>query len=243
MGHLRRGPDRQRTGSVLGDAAPRLDRATSGTVVDNPALDHDIGVGERLLDVAATHRPFVGRVRAQRLVDERVVLQRLLDVDDDGQRLVLDEHVLDGIHDDVLVVADDHRDGVADMADAAARQRPALGRLDLDARRRPRHRQRREQITHVLAGEDRADAGTLERGRTVDRDDPGVRLGRSHDRHVQHPGQDDVVDVCRAPRDQARILLAAQRLADRLHMHLLSRAHAATPRSASAAARTALTML
>ena len=243
MRHLRRGPDGQLTGAVLGDAAARLHRGAGGAVVDDPLLDDDVGVGERLLDVpAAAHRPLVGLVRAERRVDEDLVLQRLLDVDDDGQRLVLDLDVGGGVDDDVLVVADDERDGVADVADAVAGDRPALRGLDLDAGRRPGHRQRREQVAHVVAGVDGLDAGARERGRRVDRDDVRVRLARAHDGGVQHAGQGEIVDERRAARDQARVLLAAQRLADVLRGGDGGR-HTLILREVSAAAWTALTML
>ena len=85
--------------------------------------------------------------------------------------------------------------------------------------------------------------GARERGRGVDRDDVRVRLGRAHDRRVQHAGSGDVVDVGRAARDQARILLAAQRLADVLGGWRSTVVMPAPPAIASAAAWTALTML
>ena len=141
---LRRGPDGQVAGAVLGDDAARLDRRARGAVVDDPLLDDDVGLGDRRVDVAAAHRPLVRLVRAERLVDEDLVLQRLLHVDDGRQRLVLDAHGLRGVDDVVLVLGDDHRDGVADVLDLAAGERPAHRGLDLDAGRRPRHRQRGE---------------------------------------------------------------------------------------------------
>ena len=58
-----------------------------------------------------------------------------------GQRLVLDEHLLGGVDDAVLVVAEHDRDALADVLDLVLGERPVLGRLDLDARRHPRHRQ------------------------------------------------------------------------------------------------------
>jgi hypothetical protein len=57
-----------------------------------------------------------------------------------GQRVVLDEHLLGGVDDGVLVVAEHDRDALADVLDLALGQRPVLGRLDLDARRHPGHR-------------------------------------------------------------------------------------------------------
>ena len=63
------------------------------------------------------------------VVDERrAVLERRLGVDDDRQRVVLDEDVLGGVDDRVAVLADDDRDGVADVLDLALGERPVLGR-------------------------------------------------------------------------------------------------------------------
>jgi hypothetical protein len=186
-------------------------------------------------------------VRAEILVHERRPLrQRLLGVDDDGQRVVLDEDLLGGVHHAVLVVADDDRDRLADVLDGAAGQRPRLRALDLHPGRHPGHRERRLEV-EVVAREHAVDAGERLRALGVDRDDPGVRLRGAHDRHVEHPGEDDVVDVAPAPGDHPGVLLAAQRLADPLAARRLlpGRAHAVTPwlREASAADSTALTML
>ena len=52
--------------------------------------------------------------------DRRAVLERRLRVDDDRQRVVLDDHVLGGVDDRVLVRAEDDGDGLADVADLAA---------------------------------------------------------------------------------------------------------------------------
>ena len=66
------------------------------------------------------------------------------------------------------------------------------------------------------------DLRVLQRGRGVDRDDPGVGERAAQDRAVEHPGQLDVVDVAALPADEAGVLLAPQAaeadraLADRL---------------------------
>ena len=88
------------------------------------------------------------------------VLERLLRVDDDRQRVVLDDDLLGGVDDAVLVAADHDGDGLADVLDGVARQRPRLGRLDLDARRHPRHRHRAVEC-QVLGGEHAVDTGRL----------------------------------------------------------------------------------
>ncbi len=196
------------------------------------------------LDVAAGQRPLVDPVRAQILVDERRARDRELGIDDSRQRVVLDDHVVDRVGHGVAIVADHHRDRVADMVDLPARQRPVRRITDVDTGRRPGHRQRAGDVGHVLAGEYGLDAGPLRcRGR-VDRDDLGVCLRRAHERRPQHRRQCDVVDVAALAGDQRRILLAAHRAADIAGRgRRVSDAHAVTSRDFSAASSTALTML
>jgi hypothetical protein len=50
-----------------------------------------------------------------------------------------------------------------------------------------------------------------------DRCDPGVRVGASHNRHVDHVGQVDVVDISRLPAHHPTVLAPAQRLSDGAH--------------------------
>jgi hypothetical protein len=174
--------------------------------------------------------------------ERRAGLQRRLGVDDHGQRVVLDEHLLGRVDHAVLAVADDDRDPLAHVLDRVAGERPVLGPLDLDAGRHPGHGQRALEV-EVLAGED-GDAGDLVGPGRVDRDDAGVRLGRAHDGHVEHAGQHDVVDIAPLPGDHPGVLLAAQRLADPLLARCgLDGGHADTPWDDLAAESTALTML
>jgi hypothetical protein len=70
--------------AVVGDADARLDRRSGGAVVDDPALDHDLGLSPRRVHVAAADRPLVRLVGAEVGVHERSpVRERLLGVDDD----------------------------------------------------------------------------------------------------------------------------------------------------------------
>jgi hypothetical protein len=243
---LARQVEREGAGAEVGHAGARLDRRAGRAVVDDPALDHDVGLGPGRVHVAAADRPLVRLVGAELLVHERRPgLEGLLGVDHHGQRVVLDDDLLGGVDDAVLVAADDDGDGLADVLDdAVPGQRPRLRRLDLDSRRDPHHRERRLEL-EVVAGEDRVDARRLLGGRGVDRDDPGVRLGRPDDGHVEHPREHEVVHVTAAPGDHPGVLLATQRLADPLvaGRRLLHGAHAGTPFVVSAASSTALTML
>ena len=71
-------------------------------------------------------------------------LERRLGVDDDRQRVVLDDDLLGGVDDRVAVGADDHRDRVADVLDLALGERPSARRvLTSTPGGHPGHRQRR----------------------------------------------------------------------------------------------------
>ncbi len=260
------GPHRQRAGLVVSDHAARLDRRARRAVVDEAALHDDVGLGDAGLDVAAAQRPLVDLVGAEVGVDEVAALERGLRVGDDGQRVVLDQDVLGGVDHRVAVVADHDGDRIADVLDDLLGQRPVLRHGDVDAGRDPGHREPRLEL-EVAGDQHREHAGPGLGGLGVDRDDPGVGLGRAHERRVQQARQDDVVDVGGAAGDQARVLLALHRAADEAVVGRgLGGAHAPSPLSASswmlsrpsadgpdvatpascgccAAARTALTML
>ena len=115
----------ERAGAVLRDAHARLDRGAGRAVVDDPALDDHVGVAPGRLHVAAAERPLVRLVRAQLLVHERRAgLQRGLGVHHDGQRVVLDEHLLGRVDHAVLVVADDDRDLAARALERGVKVQP-----------------------------------------------------------------------------------------------------------------------
>ena len=178
------------------------------------ALDDVVGLGEAGLEVAAAQRPLAHLVGAELLVHERrAVLERRLGIGDHRQRVVLDDDVLGRVDHAVAVLADDERDGVADVLDLALGQDPVVGRVDLDARRDPRHREARLHV-EVLVGVDRDDAVARLGRRRVDRDDLRVRLRRAHPGRPHLPGEGDVVDVGGLALDQARVLLAPQRAPD-----------------------------
>ena len=82
------------------------------------SLDHDVGLLERRVDVAAGDRP-VERdvVRRFGVQLRRARLRRLLRVDDGRQRLVVDVDQVERVVRLVRRLGDDDRDGVADVAD------------------------------------------------------------------------------------------------------------------------------
>jgi hypothetical protein len=88
--------------------------------------------------------------------------------------------------------------------------------VDHVRRHGPRAGQRPLLLGEVATAEDGDDARRLLGGGDVDRGDPGVRDGAAQHRHVQHPGQHQVVGPLGAPGDQPGVLLAQAGLADLL---------------------------
>ena len=183
-------------------------------MVDHPPLHDRVSLGEAGLDVAAGQRPLVHLVGAELLVHERRSFERLLGIGDDLERLVLDDNVLGGVDHGVAVLAEHHRHWIAHVVDGPPRQRPVLRILHLDVGWNPRHRQRASEVGHVIAREHRVDPEPLPGRRRVDRDDLGVRLGRSHECRPHRSFKRDVVDVPGQAHDQPRVLLAAECLPD-----------------------------
>ena len=133
------GVERHVLAARLGHAPARLDRRSRGAVVGHAPLDDLVGVRKGGIEIPARDCPFVCLVRAELVPDERRALfKRRLRVDHRRQRLVLDDHVLDGVVDAVAVGADHDRDRVADVLDGVLGKRPVLRGLDLHARRAPR---------------------------------------------------------------------------------------------------------
>ena len=229
-------------GVVVGDRRARLDRVGDQAVVDHVDRD-DMG---RVLEGgvgggAIADLPVVADV-AGRFVEDQGRAVRLGGLDRGHRREVPVVHV-----DQVgrflrLLPRLSHHDrhAVTHIPDLAQRERrmggfdhgrPVLA-VDQPPRRDAAH------ALHVLAGEDRVDAGRRHGRAGVDPADVGVRDGRAEDVAVQLPGQVDVVRVAPAPRQEAGVFLPLDRGAD-------SGAVAAhdPPPMAWAPAWTALTML
>ena len=152
---LGRRPEREVVAASLGDRAARLDRRARGAVVHEAVLHRDVSLGEAGVDVAASDRPLVRLVGAELLPDERrAVLERRLRVHHGGLRFVVDDHFLGGVDRGVARRRHHHGHRVAHVLDLAALERPVLGRLDLNAGRRPHHGERAGEVAgHVLTGE------------------------------------------------------------------------------------------
>ncbi len=219
VGDLRRRVERHLAGrgDRVGDDAARFHRRGDEPLLQVLALDHDLGVGEGLLEgLLRRHR----EVEVEALVVAQVGVDEVgalghggLHVDDRRERLVVDLDVLERIGGLVAVAADHHRDAVADVARRVHRQRHV--RRVLHVRRdRPGARQRAVLPLQVRAGERRDHAGLRERSGHVDARDARVRHGAAQHGHVEHAGQLHVVGPRRLARDQPRVLLAQHDPAD-----------------------------
>ena len=95
---------------------------------------HDVvGLGERRVDVAPVEDARPDDVRARVVVQDDLVLQRLLGVDEHGERVVLDLDQLGGVARELARRGADRGDRLAHVPHAADRERVVLdvpARLD-----------------------------------------------------------------------------------------------------------------
>lgn len=191
------------------DGAGGLQRHPGRAAPVQAVGDHQVGLGERTVDVAEVEGPLVGEVRAVCLVeDRRVGGERLDRVDQRWQLVELDVDLVDTVLGGVPRLGDDGDDRLTDVPDLVHGQRVLRdgGGPEVHAR------------VHlglaVLARDHRDDAGHLQRPRDVDRADVGVRHGAAQDGRVQHAGELQVGDVAATADQQARVLGSAEVLAD-----------------------------
>ena len=147
-------------------------------------------------------------------------------VGDRRQRLVVDEHRLGRVLRPSLRLGHDHRHGLAHIPRLVDRQQRVVAHEDLGSAGavqleiEPGLRQRAvvelaEPVRRaVRPGEDGEHAGQGERRARVDRDDPRVRMRRTHHRGVDLARQGEVVGETAPAGQQARILPAPDRPAD-----------------------------
>ena len=184
--------------------------------------------------------------------DLRSGLERLLRIDDDRQRLVVDEHRRDPVGRDVAVGGHDRRDLLGLVHDRVGRQHHLLVAGERGHPVEPR-------LLEVGAGDHGQDAGDLQRLRRVDAQDLGMGVRAADDVHPELAGQVEVVDVLALAADEARVLLALDGVAHApdfeggrgpdldvghlAHPAVAGSAGASTARKVSAACWIALTML
>ena len=170
----------------------------------------------------------------------RVGRERGFDIDGERQRLVIDPHRFRRIPRLSLGLRDNHRDGLADMADALDREqlvradengtrRAAIGGGKLHVEFRRRHGIMRDGFQPVCAaigaGEDSEHAGHGARRIGIDARDTRMRMRRAHESGEDLARDAEIVGIAAMAGQQPEILFPRQRLAampqgeafDRIH--------------------------
>ncbi len=167
-----------------------------------------IAVCQRERDVAWAFVPHRRRAR----------LDRVLDIGDGRQRLVVDHKKLGRIARLFQRFGHHHGNAIADAAHPVADQDRAAGTQSFRAADVLRHevgRQATEAIgLHVVTGQHTHDPGRGARRRCVDAFDARMRMRREHDDCMRLVRQLDVIDEAAASGEKAHVLDAAYRLAD-----------------------------
>ena len=172
--------------------------------------DDVVRLRERRVDVAPLPDAGVREIAAAVLVEHRcAVLQRDARVDDDIERLVVDQHQFCRIARELAALGDDRHDCLTDVADLADRECvvlhvPAGRRRDLEEGVR--------QDRHLVAGQRPVHAGQLEGRRDVDRLDPRMRVRRADEVEIAHPVALDVVDEDTLALDESPVFLPGNAL-------------------------------
>ena len=208
------------SGDRRDDDGARLHRGGQQPLLEEAALDDDhvlagLGQGLRVVGAGAGEVEQEAPVGAGALVHERrAVGEGGLHVHHGGQLVVLHGDRLEGVSGGVAVPGDDDRDAVADVADLVGGQRGVHRRHHVGGDRPGARHGRAHHVGQVGAAVGGDDAGHLERGRHVDRDDRGVRHRAAQHRHVQQAGQGDVVGPVGLAGDELGVLLAAPAAAE-----------------------------
>jgi len=229
--------------AVRSERGTRLDRIGHETIVDEFDLRDVGGAGERCIDRRlVADRPRVAAVARCLVVDPgRTALQRFDGAGNRRQHLVVDRDGFGGVLCLVARMRDHHRHGITHVAHLSLRQhrmrrlvhRLAVGAGDEPAARQPVHPR------EILAGVDRDDPRHRLRLGRVDGRDARVRVRRAQEEGVRRIVRVHVVGELPGAGEEADVLLAKDRLADRIQV---VRAHAGSYFIAAAPCSTALTM-
>ena len=182
-------------------------------------LGHQVGRGEGAVGaLAVADLPVVDDVVGLVLLviadDRRALGDGLHRVDDDRQRLVVDDDRLARVLGDVGIIGDDAGDLLALEAHLVG------GEHSLGVVGQGRHP---GQVagSHHVAGQHKVHAGNVPGLAGVDRLDPGVRERAAQDLHVQHSRQHDVVGVVALAADEPVVLHAPAARAEAADLDLV----------------------
>ena len=213
VGRLGGRPDADAASFRDGEHPARLDRRGAVARVHEDALDDHGGLGEGSLDVSPFDPVVEDGVRRVLVQARRVVGQRSPRVGQRLARLDLELDLLDRVLRQIARVRDDDGDRLADEAnDLGGEQRPRRAvRIGVGERRQERAQR------ELPAGHRRVDALERPCRLRIEVHDLAVRHRASQERHLERPGQADVVDELPAAGQEPPILDPRQRLPDQRH--------------------------
>ena len=196
---------------VLDERGVALERCRVEAVeVELADRDDVVRLGERRIDVAPLPDTRVREVAAAFLVEHcRAVRQGRTGIDDDVERLVVDDHELGCVTGQLASLGDDGDDGLPEVAHLADRERIVL---DVPPGRRRDLEERVGQDRHLVARERSVDARQLESPRDVDRHDRGVRVRGADEVEIAHGVALDVVDEDSLTLKEPPVFLAGHAL-------------------------------
>ena len=228
------------------DHRPWLHECRDEPLVDEPALDDDVGLRRHLV-VATTEVVDVAGVRALVIVDDRAAIgDRGLHVHDCRQWLVVDDDGLERVGGMHGIGGEHHRDAVTDVTHLVDGKRREPGHDDVIGDG-PDARDRAVEIAEFGGAIGGHDIRHLQGARDIKLRDASVGHRAAQDRHVQGAGQLDVVGPVGLAMEEPCILLAANRPAERSrrigHVRHVNLSHFAEPPIRSAAYATLFTML
>ena len=195
---------------VLGQHTIGFDRRAGAARILDGDADLVGGVGKRSLRVTVAEAPVTRDVAAQAGMQHGGAgLQGGQRLHDDGQSFILHRDQIQRVFGDVAVGRHGDRDGLAHIADAVGRDRPALDRR-LDA-----HHEAAGQGLDVRPGEHGGHARQRRCARCIDCLDDGVAMRRAQDGGVERRRRNGgVVKIPAAPGQQRRVFHPGQRLAN-----------------------------
>jgi hypothetical protein len=219
---LRGGVEREALVPEIGDGDERLERKMQHLLGAELMLEHLGGGGEGRVDVADAElivERDVGALGAlemlevgegagglELLVHHDLVLRRLDFVEHRRQFVILGDDQ-GGLLRHMGIVRQHHRDGLADIMHLVDGEDRLVveGRAVIGVR---------DDLAHVLRGDDAVDARHRLGGAGVDQSDPAVGDGRAEDPAEQHARQPQIMGVFRPSRDLLARFQPRQRAAD-----------------------------
>ena len=162
---------------VLRHGRPGLDGVRDHPLLDDPVLDHDVGVLERGVDIPAAHRP-MERLVARDVGMElgRPVCGRGLGIRHRRQRFVPDVDELERVVRLIAILGDHNRHDVPGVPNHVLGDTGIGGDLEVGVRQQPRARRRLQRPFGVSGGVDRDDAWGRRGSARVDLRDLRVRM-------------------------------------------------------------------